>query len=460
MARRLKAAANRKGTQSPPPYYLKRLVVKNARCFADVDLSFVRDDAPRMKTVIVGENGHGKTSLLRAIAIGLCQQREASALMGELSGSFVRQNKRGNFQGQAEIIVELHDTSDPQRLVSTSTIVKRDPSGQELVSKTVTPEDLDWRRIFIGGYGVNRGARHREARPGYNRLDASRSLFMDNTSLLDPEGTLRAISLADADGSRNLLKSVKAQLRVLFDLNPNPQQDIEVKPSTVLVHGPWGTMPFHALGDGYRGTAGWILDLLGMALADGRLDDLKELRGIVLLDEIDEHLHPSWQRRLLDSLSRGFPKLQIIGTTHSAMTIVECQPDEIIACELKNAVAKAVQDLGDPSGRTADEILRGRWFGLSSTLDRRSEQLLKKYQKAVRDQRPERELGPIRDKLRERLRWRFDSPLDELALEIAAEVRQQLREQTPAVERKRLVEQAASRLRARIAKKGLGRSRK
>lgn len=458
MARRLNKAAKGNGSRFPPPYYLKRLVVRNARCFADVDLSFMRDHAPRMKTVIVGENGHGKTSLLRAIAIGLCQQREASALMGELSGSFVRRNKAGNYQTQAEIIVDLYDTTDPKQEVSTRTIVTRDLSGQEVVSKTLTPKELDWRRVFIGGYGVNRGARHREARPGYSRLDAARSLFTDNTSLLDPEGTLRAISLADPSGNRGLVKSVKAQLRALFDLNPN--HEIEVKPSTVLVHGPWGTMPFHALGDGYRGTAGWVLDLLGMALADGRLEDLKELRGVVLLDEIDEHLHPSWQRRLLDSLSKRFPKLQIIGTTHSAMTIVECRPDELIACELKNAVAKAVQDLGDPSGRTADEILRGRWFGLSSTLDRGSERLLKKYQKAVENRRPEAELRPIREKLRDRLRWRFDSPLDELALEIAAEVRHQLRAQTPAGERKRLVEQAANRLRERIAKSGLGRSRK
>ena len=396
----------------PAPLYLRRLTVRNARCFDDVEVNFMRGDHPRMRSIVVGGNGSGKTSLLRAIAIGLCRQREASALMGELAGDFVRKNKRGRYADRAVIEVELCDPADAAAELKTTTEIRRDPSGAETIHKSTSPRAFPWDRIFVGGYGVNRGARHREARQGYSPLEALRSLFSDNTSLLDPENTLRRIKLADTEGNRkDLLQGTKRHLRELLRLNPN--HDIEVTAQLVRVHGPWGTMPFHALGDGYRGTAGWILDLLGMALDAGRLDNIKVLQGLVLIDEIDEHLHPAWQRELLPLLARRFKELQIIGTTHSAMTIVDCEPDELIACNLENAVASTYQNLPGPHGRNADDILRGEWFGLSSTLDTKTQKLLDQYQKAIADAKPEKTVAPLRDKLRDRLGRRFDSPIDE-----------------------------------------------
>ena len=73
-----------------------------------------------------------------------------------------------------------------------------------------------------------------------------------------------------------------------------------------------------------------------------------------------------------------------------------------------------------PEGRTADRILRGEWFGLTSTLDDESEALLLRYQQAVQDGAAEEEIAPLRDRLQDRLGSLFDSPIDELALEIAA----------------------------------------
>ncbi len=439
-----------------PPLLLKRLCVQNARCFRDIEVDFMNGEGPRMRSIVVGRNGTGKTSLLRAIAIALCQQREASALMGELAGDFVRRNKLGKFADRAVIELELFDPENPTKLLKTTTEVKRDRSGQETIHKSVEPDKFPWERVFVGGYGVNRGARHREARQGYSRSVALKSLFSDDTPLLDPEGTLRAIKLADAElDSDELMRATKRQLQELLRLNPN--HDIEVSARSVLVHGPWGTMPFHALGDGYRGTAGWVLDLLGMALTAGRLGDIKKLRGVVLIDEIDEHLHPAWQRELLPLLGSRFSGLQIVGTTHSAMTIVECDPGELIACDLKNAVAKTHQNLPGPSGRNADDILRGEWFGLSSTLDSRTQKLLHKYQKAIESRKPESVVAPLRTKLRERLGRRFDSPIDELALEIAGDFRRSNRRKLSDKERAEVVKKGVKLLREKIANAGLER---
>lgn len=450
-------SARRKDPTRTTPLYLKHMVLKNWRCFGDAKISFMRGSRHRPHTLLVGRNGSGKTSLLRAIALGLAQQREASALMGELAGDFIRRNKRGRLQDEATITLGFHDTEDQNSVLEVITTIRRDTSGQETVEKHLTPALFPWDRVFVGGYGVNRGARHRENRPRYDRTAALRSLFSDNTSLLDPEATLRSIKLASQEtpnGSkrsrgeaRNILDEALAQLRGLLQLAPSHR--IDILPTHVLVHGPWGTMPFHALGDGYRGTAGWILDLLGMALATGTLDSVKDIRGIVLIDEIDEHLHPSWQKKLLSELKRRFKNLQIVATTHSPMTLVDCKSDELIACELNNAVSRLHTNLAQPSGRSADEILRGEWFGLTSTLDSDSEKLLRKYQLAVEKREPKKKLEALRNALRERLGRRFDSPLDELALHVAAEVRNEYRAAVSEDERQKLIAQAAQRLRKR-----------
>ena len=143
-------------------------------------VDFGRRAGRRAHTVLLGRNGAGKTSLLRALALGLTQENEASALLGELSGSSVRRVRTGRHREEARIELWLQDPRDRERQIRTTTTIRRDRSGQERVHKTVCPEqDFPWDRIFVGGYGVNRGARHREARAGYNRLAALRSLFSD-----------------------------------------------------------------------------------------------------------------------------------------------------------------------------------------------------------------------------------------------------------------------------------------
>ena len=83
------------------------------------------------------------------------------------------------------------------------------------------------------------------------------------------------------------------------------------------------TAPDHARKPvGYRAYIGWIADLLYhicMGAPSGR--KLIDNRGIVLVDEIDLHLHPRWQVSLIPKLKQVFPKLQFVATTHSPMVL-------------------------------------------------------------------------------------------------------------------------------------------
>ncbi|WP_422138504.1 AAA family ATPase [Endozoicomonas sp. ALC020] len=90
---------------------------------------------------------------------------------------------------------------------------------------------------------------------------------------------------------------------------------------------------FDNLSDGYRNTLAIVADIAHRA---GRLNPHLmdraplETPGIVLIDEVDLHLHPKWQRRVLNDLREAFPKVQFIVTTHSPFIIQSLRPGEVI----------------------------------------------------------------------------------------------------------------------------------
>lgn len=97
-------------------------------------------------------------------------------------------------------------------------------------------------------------------------------------------------------------------------------------------------LPFTTLSDGYRGYIGMVADLLhhlNHACPDGR--ELTEMTGVVLIDDIDLHLHPSWQLSVVPKLASTLPRLQFIVTSHSPLVaatlyarnirVIESPPD-------------------------------------------------------------------------------------------------------------------------------------
>lgn len=249
-------------------------------------------------------------------------------------------------------------------------------------------------------------------------------------------------------------------------MNPNHQFDIDHR--GVRVHGPCGAQPFHALGDGYRSTAGWVLDFVGHALAADRLGE-KGPAGIVLIDEVDEHLHPAWQRELLPLLAKHLPDVQLVATTHSPVTVVPTEPEELVLVSLHNAVATVSQALPDTSAKSIDSILRGEWFGLGKVMDDETEALLARYRRALRDGPQDgEELEGLRHEVRMRVPSALGTPLEEMAVRVVAELRKKPERAAPSAiasaffdggpsavpdavdSRRALLEAAAEKLRARL----------
>jgi predicted ATP-binding protein involved in virulence len=118
------------------------------------------------------------------------------------------------------------------------------------------------------------------------------------------------------------------------------------------------TIPVRQLSDGERGTLALVLDLTRrLAQANPRFGDpAAEAEAVVLIDEIDLHLHPKWQRQIVHSLTGAFPGCQFIATTHSPQVIGEVEHDriQIIA---DGQVYSPTHSFGVDSSRVLEEIM-------------------------------------------------------------------------------------------------------
>ena len=152
------------------------------------------------------------------------------------------------------------------------------------------------------------------------------------------------------------------------------------------ISGPWGRhIPIGAVGDGYRATLSLIVDLIGWAMFfHGSPPKAEQIKGVVLLDEIEQHLHPAWQRRIIGLLARCFPAVQFIATTHTPMCAVGTTDLEDEECDLvvlgrEDDRTTLVQQTPPPRGKRADQILTSPLFGLPNTSDDNIKEKIETY---------------------------------------------------------------------------------
>jgi len=344
--------------------YIERLQVRNVRLLAEQELSFLREDGkPRLWTVIVGENGLCKSTILQSIALTALGPKLATALAQDA------QRFRNIEAEEAAVLTATFRDPTGEPLLSSLAI---EPGRHDLVGDTEGAQRLDevraYRRPgwFVAGYGVGRFL----AQPGEVALPLDP--VVDRVEgLFDWRHKMLGLEFSAAFGKGRLAKRFfNALSRILLTQD---EQGGAILPGLTSV--PWRletasarfgltaggrklAIPVHWLSDGYQAMIAWIADLLGQAIMDqGTAVKTAELEGIVLLDEIDLHLHPTWQRHIVPILKRVFPKLQFVVTTHSPLVLAGFEKEEILMLKLKDG--QVVQDPAgiEPGILTASEIL-------------------------------------------------------------------------------------------------------
>lgn len=138
----------------------------------------------------------------------------------------------------------------------------------------------------------------------------------------------------------------QAVLRFLDDFTG--VQVIRDPDATLMLHKRDSALMARQLSDGERGILALVLDLARrLALANPTLNDpLRDGTAVVLIDELDLHLHPRWQRTIVQKLTETFPACQFIATTHSPQIIGEVAPENIILLEPGKQPYRPDQSLG------------------------------------------------------------------------------------------------------------------
>ncbi len=422
------------------PVVLERIDVTKFRALQSLDLKLRPPVKGRGQwTVLLGDNGVGKSSLLWAVCLALTGTELGHGILAGLASSLVRGDNPPEIPPVANTPVANAASKLLGALVNAakaSAVVDSHESGVELTYS-------DRRNRLIGSigeaadfplfaYGSGRGS----ALGGPDRaveldrpLDAIGTLFGLRTNLVHAETWLRGLehsSLKDPSGTGG--QFFEAVRRTLLDLLPGVDE-LDVGTEDIVLRGPEvGECSLASLSDGYLTTLGWVVDLIarwahGARRSEGELAPgfNKKMTGLVLIDEIDLHLHPRWQTHIVSDLRRAFPRMSFVVTTHNPLTLLGSEPGEVhVLRRVEEQVEISQVDL--PAGIRADQVLTGVWFGLPSTLDAETRGLLEDHRKMLR--RGVERSHPHRLELERRLRLRLgsfaDTSEDRLAQEVAA----------------------------------------
>ena len=325
--------------------YIKSIQLENIRAFKKMEVDLAADGGQRMVSVIIGRNGTCKTTLLRCIALGLCHESDAAALLAEFGGRLISEDA-----DKGCVKLELADYYGKE--IGEIQLLLENKKGRDvLLNRKSSGFDADF---FVCGYGPNRGTYGTSIVRDYRVLDSVATLFDYHRSLVDIELMLRR--LEDYLGTSRYTRVQRGIKRVL---GLGDEHSIQyVKGGGVSISGPGIGENIHLEGwaDGCRMTFNWLIDLYGWAMHADVVTESGGIRGILLIDEIDQNMHPSMQSRLLSELQEALPEMQIFAITHSPLTALGTTAENVISLQRKD---EGIQLVPIPSlaGYSADDAL-------------------------------------------------------------------------------------------------------
>lgn len=369
--------------------YVRSLQIENLRCFqsAEIELQYPgrsQNEATLLPNVnlLLGINGAGKTTVLKAIALAVL--RPIISGSGFVPYHLVRRERRSeelSTEIAGRLILHAQDVElTEEGSLEAGAILNIERVGSQ--EQLLIPWDdsiLLWRRLYddespaflLAGYGATRyvlDASQFEPLPSQlkrRRLRYQRvaGLFEDHLGLaplgswlprVAHENPERFIEIAEL-----LNQLLPAEARFLR----------EMEGDEYLFEHCGLPVPLGALSDGYRAYIGWVSDLLyNLSHGTPAGTKLGEARGVVLVDEIDLHLHPEWQREVVPVVARALPNLQFVFTTHSPIVAGTLNAGNIFVLEMDGQGASTIRQLEEPiHGLNADQILLSSYFNLDTT---------------------------------------------------------------------------------------------
>ena len=361
--------------------FVERFELQNIRAFEKLELRPpIGSGSSGEWLVLLGENGTGKSTVLQALACALIGQAGVDSIAVKATDLL----RRGCNTGRVKVHVTGMSTPIVMTLTRRGNRIKVDP-----------PEP----KVMVLGYGATRLLKQTAS-------TARRDSHFNVSNLFDPYSRL-------SDGRPWLYEANKAEfdrhVRSLSALLPRTDgAKFTRRAGQIYVSTPGVKDTLDTLSSGYQAVLALALDIMSVMRLGWQ--DMDSAEGIVLIDEVDAHLHPRWKMRIVQRLREVFPRMQFIATSHEPLTLRGLERDEVavLTRSLSGAVGAITADSADfpsPKLMRVDQLLTSELFGLNSTEDLAIDTLFDEYYRLLasrnRSAADETRLNELRDQLDE-----------------------------------------------------------
>ena len=393
---------------------IKQLQLKNYGRFENLTVDFApTENRVSNVTVIVGNNGAGKSQILQALATGLSWF--ISGLQNKVpSGNFINSNeiRNGkdisilNIKGEInknlqsinnniknlDIYLKSNRQRDDEKFASLGGLeiidftenVKKDeislpiitfyPVERSILTQNIILDSsaknlrqfvgynlaltngIDF-NSFIEWFRLKEDIENAQIRKEVDKLMESlvRENNDNNRSIIVAHlAGLTAKERVLEKNTDNQLQSVKSAISYFLDTIENVWIDRSLQPPVMMVEKDGKDLNINQLSQGEKSLLALVGDIARrLAILNPSLDDPLQGEGVVMIDEVDLHLHPKWQHDLIDKLVKTFPKVQFILTTHSPLIISDRQ--DILVYSLDNG---ELQQMPNVYGEDANTLLK------------------------------------------------------------------------------------------------------
>lgn len=330
--------------------------------------------------LLIGDNGVGKTTVLEALALSV---QTYFSRMNDIT-------KKGITQKDVRFTSSLVGDASQHRMYYTPTTIKStvELGGVEYSSEISREDETNATRTKYAGKELAAAGREllnsqTEILPvicyfstsrvvdtqkastssvGKNKLNDRRCGYMDclNATLDRKALTDWAFKMAMAEYKKGMpiaeyeafKKAVGTFMQKMNDLDEIPLVEYTRDFEDITYTENGKTMLVNYLSAGYQSLLWMLMEIsFRIALLNPEMSDYSQAEGIVLIDEIDMHLHPRWQWKILDALHSSFPKVQFIAATHSPIIISSFRNAKLLSIgqngveELSGAYAYSIDDV-------------------------------------------------------------------------------------------------------------------
>jgi hypothetical protein len=316
-------------SDSKLPIVIERIQISNFKNIQNIEIDFsYHSELNGNWTCIVGINGAGKTSILQATSLILLGDRLVTELGRERLRSLIRQSGSGPCEIKA-IIRQGHKRCLLYLPIGEGGVDENRLSLHKDYSLMRSAWDSLERQLVVG-YGASRSiSDFSESR--YRNISRQ---VQRQISLFDP---LAQITDLSSFGESDIKDDRIFQTLILLVQNTFDLIDIKLKPkkegNRILFEQYASSVNAVDLPDGYRSIIAWYAELCNGWHRLGKQNspiDPRTIYGIILLDEIGLHLHPSLERSIVQVLRKVLPNIQFIVTTHSPLVIGSFDRSELI----------------------------------------------------------------------------------------------------------------------------------